>query len=328
YELTKHVSLLDLDPMALIRLRRTGRATIRLPEALFDLDGPGHYFRRIRSVALSTPSVTGPYTGVNCTLSLLKSSVRTSPVLRDGGYARVDADDDRFSDHLGAIQSVATSSGQNDSGLFEPNPRDEHFAPFENAGLIGEWQIELPADPTKGDPLPFDFGTISDVILHIRYTAREGGDLLRREAIANLKRLIQDGTAPGCVRMLSARHEFASPWSRFHTDVPKDEERHVLRLPFGTEHFPFISRDRLTTAYRVLLVGRSSAAEVPATMEVFGTHDSELAVATLTKDVTLGGLMVGELAAAALPASPAQEITFYLDSTALADLWVLVTWGG
>ncbi|MFB7287799.1 Tc toxin subunit A-related protein [Actinacidiphila glaucinigra] len=328
YELTKHVSLLDLDPMALIRLRRTGRATIRLPEALFDLDGPGHYFRRIRSIALSVPSVTGPYTGVHCTLSLLKSSVRTSPVLRDGGYARVDADDDRFSDHLGAIESVATSSGQNDSGLFEPNSRADRLGPFEYAGLISELQIELPADPTKNDPLPFDFGSISDIVLHIRYTAREGGGLLRREAIANLKTLLQEGTAPGCVRMLSARHEFASSWSRFHTDVPKDEERHVLRLPLGPEHFPFLSRDRLTTAYRVLLVGRSSAAKAPATMDVFGTHDSELAVATLTEDVTLGGLMVGELTAAARPTSPAQEITFYFDSTALADLWVLVTWGG
>ena len=30
----------------------------------------------------------------------------------------------------------------------------------------------------------FDYDTITDVILHMRYTAREGGGLLRKEAIA------------------------------------------------------------------------------------------------------------------------------------------------
>ncbi|GIX46748.1 MAG: hypothetical protein KatS3mg131_0959 [Candidatus Tectimicrobiota bacterium] len=40
YELTKHVSLLQVDPLALIHLRTTGRCTVRLPEMLFDMDGP------------------------------------------------------------------------------------------------------------------------------------------------------------------------------------------------------------------------------------------------------------------------------------------------
>ena len=87
YELTKHVSLLQVDPLALLQLRATGRCTVRLPEALFDMDGPGHYFRRIKTVAVSIPCVTGPYASVNCTLTLLKSSIRKTPVLRDGDYA-------------------------------------------------------------------------------------------------------------------------------------------------------------------------------------------------------------------------------------------------
>ena len=66
YELTKHVSLLQLDPKALLQLRTAGTCTFTLPEELFDLDAPGHYFRRLKSVALSVPCVTGPYTGVNC----------------------------------------------------------------------------------------------------------------------------------------------------------------------------------------------------------------------------------------------------------------------
>ena len=119
YELTKHVSLLQVDPLALIQLRTTGRCTVRLPEALFDMDGPGHYFRRIKTVALSIPCVTGPYASVNCTLTLLKSSIRKAPALRDGVFAREDAEDDRFNDYFGNLQSIVTSSSQNYSGLFE-----------------------------------------------------------------------------------------------------------------------------------------------------------------------------------------------------------------
>src|SRR6266487_2303668 len=76
FELTKHVSLAMLDPLALVRLRETGRCFFRLPEELFDLDYPGHYFRRIKSVSVSLPSVVGPYTTVSCTLRLLNHSIR------------------------------------------------------------------------------------------------------------------------------------------------------------------------------------------------------------------------------------------------------------
>jgi len=56
YELTKHISLLQVDPLALLQLRMTGSCIIRLPETLFDMDNPGHFFRRIKSVALSIPA--------------------------------------------------------------------------------------------------------------------------------------------------------------------------------------------------------------------------------------------------------------------------------
>ena len=60
FELTKHVSLALLDPLALVRLRETGRCFFHLPEEIFDLDFPGHYFRRIKSVSLTLPCVVGP----------------------------------------------------------------------------------------------------------------------------------------------------------------------------------------------------------------------------------------------------------------------------
>ena len=78
YELTKHISLAQIDPEALLRLRETGQCFVNLSEHLLDADHPGHYLRRIKNVSLSIPCVVGPYTGVNCKLSLTSAKIRTS----------------------------------------------------------------------------------------------------------------------------------------------------------------------------------------------------------------------------------------------------------
>ena len=80
-ELTKHISLRLHFPMEFLRLKITGRCEFGIPEWLFDLDYPGHYMRRIKSVAMTIPCVTGPYTGVHCRLTLLSSETRIDPIL-------------------------------------------------------------------------------------------------------------------------------------------------------------------------------------------------------------------------------------------------------
>ncbi|MBE0466281.1 MAG: insecticidal toxin protein [Candidatus Desulforudis sp.] len=329
YELTKHVSLLQVDPLALIQLRTTGRCTVRLPEALFDMDGPGHYFRRIKTVAVSIPCVTGPYAGVNCTLTLLKSSIRRTQVLRDGVYAREDAQDDRFSDYFGSLQSIVTSSAQNDSGLFETNLRDERYLPFENSGVISEWQLQLPADPSKGEPAQFDYDSISDVILHICYTAREGGGLLRNGAVAHVKKLITEAQAAGSVRLFSVRHEFPTEWAKFQSQASVPGQRFELTLNLQEEHYPFWSRGRLNSVTRVDILARSTVAPVPGSMDVADKADKNDGTAekdSLVKDAALGDLLVGKLANVGLPAKPVGELKLFLDAKAISDLWIAVTW--
>jgi hypothetical protein len=333
YELTKHASLLQVDPLALIQLRATGRCTVRLPESLFDIDGPGHYYRRIKTVVVSIPCVTGPYAGVNCTLTLLKSSIRKTPVLGDQ-YGRVDAEDDRFSDYFGSVQSIATSSAQNDSGLFETNLRDERYLPFENSGAISEWQLQLPADPSKNDPALFDYDTISDVILQIRYTAREGGGLLRNGAISRIKELIAGAEAVGSVRLFSMRHEFPTEWAKFQSQTPVAHQRFGLTIALRPEHYPFWSQGRLNSVTRVDILARSHKDPVPASLDVYDQASDEPQVAkkdALVKDPALGELLVGKLTGGAtgiaLPAIPVGELKLFFDEPAiLTDLWLAVTW--
>ncbi|KAF5435693.1 hypothetical protein C5S36_02575, partial [Candidatus Methanophagaceae archaeon] len=211
YEMTKHISMQQLNPNALLQLKATGSCEITIPEWLFDLDGPGHYMRRIKTVSLSIPCVIGPYTSINCTLSLLKSTVRHSSLLKDGEYGReLEGADDRFKDYFGAIQSIVTSSGQNDSGLFDPNLRDERYLPFEGAGTESTWKLELPDDFKQ-----FDYNTISDLILHLRYTAREGGALLKSGAVQQINDIVEHAETSGLARSFSLKHNFPTEWHRF-----------------------------------------------------------------------------------------------------------------
>ena len=176
YEITKHISLRDWFPLALIELRSSGHCQIDLPEALFDLDCPGHSFRRIKSVAVSIPCVVGPYASVNCALTLTQSYVRRGT----GGYGNNPQDDaSNFAPYPAAVKSIVTSSSQVDSGLFEANLRDERYLPFEAAGVISSWAIEL-----LGKPRAFDYDTITDLILTIRYTARPDGSRASAEQAA------------------------------------------------------------------------------------------------------------------------------------------------
>jgi hypothetical protein len=328
-EMTKHVSLLQVDPLALVQLRTTGRCTVHLPEALFDLDTPGQYFRRIKSVAVSIPCVVGPYASVNCTLTLLKSSTRTAATVGDG-YARQDADDPRFHDYFGSLQSIVTSTAQNDSGMFETILRDERYLPFEHSGAVSEWQLTLPADPSRLDPCQFDYDTISDVVLHLRYTARDGGDQLRRAALDDISSLISTSQGPGATRLFSIREEFPTEWARFQGQTATPDQRFGLALTLRDEHYPFWSRGRLTKVAHVAVLARSSKTPAAPTRDIFdkaGHADRTAKKDTMVRDFNFGGLLAGQLTNIALPPKPTGEIDLFFDDRALEDLWLAISWG-
>jgi hypothetical protein len=330
YELTKHVSLLQVDPLALLQLRATGRCIVSLPEELFDMDGPGHYFRRIKSVAVSIPCVVGPYTSVNCTLTLLKSRIRKIPQASGDDYAYTGAEDPRFDEHFGSLQSVVTSSAQNDSGMFETNLRDERYLPFEGSGVISEWQVELPAEVRQ-----FDYDTISDMILHIRYTAREGGKALRDAAVRNLTQRIAEAQAAGSVRLFSVRHEFPTAWAKFKS--VKTE----LTLEIREEHFPFWSKGRLDAVKLVVLFTRNIeivALGDDSGMEIVALgDDSGAKITTHKSDGTSDtGPNLDNLTNIPLP-KPPDTFTLKLNlkipennkvpPKKMADLWLALAWG-
>ena len=265
FELTKHVSLALLDPLALVRLRETGRCFFNLPEELFDLDFPGHYFRRIKSVSLTLPCVVGPYTTISCTLRLLKNTVRINTGNGESGqYARnvdgdgMPSDDPRFVESNIPVKAIAVSNSQNDSGVFELSFRDERYLPFEGAGVISDWLLELfnSSAPDLGKALrQFDYSTISDAILHIKYTAREDVGPFKNGATAHLEEYFTPEAGTPMFRMFDLRREFPAQWQRFVKPI-NPAAGNLFELEIVPSLFPFRDQGKTLQVNRLTMLAR------------------------------------------------------------------------
>ncbi|KAL6818252.1 hypothetical protein GGI42DRAFT_359397 [Trichoderma sp. SZMC 28013] len=154
FEVKKSISLRQIDPWALLQFQDTGKTEFMLPEVLFDYDFPGHHCRRIKSLSVTIPCIVGPYTSVACTLRLLEHGYRLRQKQNGAAYYPVGS--------LNSDLPVALSSSFQDNGTFEMEfGADERYGPFEGAGVVSRWSLELPSKTPQ-----FDYHTISDVVIN------------------------------------------------------------------------------------------------------------------------------------------------------------------
>lgn len=287
YEITKHVSIANINPAALIELRETGSCTVMIPEALFDLDRPGDYCRRLKMVSLSLPCVTGPYTGVHCTMTLLNSQVRVAATPTTP-YPSAGPDDQRFTS-VSPVESVVTSSARDDSGMFVTDFNDERFLPFEGAGAIGTWRLELPATMRQ-----FDYQTITDAVITLRYTALNGGPALRAAAVKDLQQALQTmevgpGTA-GLYQLMSVQRDDPDSWYQLLHPSQDAPELHTLRWKLEPQSLPYARQGKEVDRLAVVL--RCEALDNPADLQVELTVPGRVPVqqAAQIRQTELGGL--------------------------------------
>ena len=215
YEIEKTISLLQLDPVGFIKFKggidgaTKGELPFTLSEALFDFDFPGHYCRKIKAVTVSIPAVIGPYQNLNAMLTQTKNSIVLKPkiaavkFLLDG----IGNPPDGSIGSAPAAQPIALSRGVNDSGLFVLDFGDQRFLPFEGTGAVSSWLLSLPPDTNR-----IDFGTISDVIVKVQYTAKDDGTLAD-----DVKKALFSAQPPypyTPAKVLDLRQAFAADWSR------------------------------------------------------------------------------------------------------------------
>ena len=263
YELSRYVPLGLLNPTALQQLLATGACDFTLPESLFDHDYPGHYNRRLTRVSLTAVYPNpGKFDNVKATLTLAANQVRISTDTSSGYAENPVGSDPRFIYNYAAVpQRIATGNAQDDPGLFitaiASNIADQRYMPFENAGAISTWHLEMPQLNNE-----VDLSTVSEVVLHLYYTALDGGALFQRaSSAANLP--------TSGVKVFSAQNDFPAPpptaanphpltpWQAFlaTATAPADQ---MLTLNVSPSKFPAWTRGKAisVTSLTVLAVAR------------------------------------------------------------------------
>jgi hypothetical protein len=247
-EITQTFSLAMLDAGEIIELRQKGSCNINIPEIAFEIFYPGQYRRIIKSVRISIPCIAGPYTNISAKLTLSSSQVKRDDTAQSEPWNRQPN-----------TTSITASTAINDAGVFDFNFRDERYLPFEGAGAISVWNLELPSRIRS-----FDYNTISDVLLHISYTAFDG---VRAAAENRLEESIKEyATKPGLFRLFSLRHEFPNAFQKLLS-----QDNQTTEFELTNSHFPYFLLDRQlniskTTVY--LKPKKGTAIALPTTMNI------------------------------------------------------------
>ncbi|MFY9074218.1 hypothetical protein OZZ08_04575 [Malaciobacter mytili] len=176
-EIQKTVSLNSLLEETLKDLKEQGECIFNFSENLFDADYPGLYNRQITSITVTIPAVVGPYENIKATLTQLRNATVLKPDIEAVKYLNnvEEGDNKNIREDIQVNQQIAISTGVNDSGMFSLNFNDERYLPFEGTGAVSTWMlVNNNNNKTIRD-------NISDVIVHINYTALQGSLAFAKE---------------------------------------------------------------------------------------------------------------------------------------------------
>ena len=211
-ELTRHVSLRQLDPLALLTLQdhrlvhgHHPRMAVRprLPRPLHAPDQDRRAVHPVGRRALhqrqlhADPAEQHACASRRCWPT---ATTRATPTQRD----------DRFVDYFGSTdidrdqrrhqrqRHVRDQPARRALPALRGRRRDQHLEPV-----------------AAGQLRAFDYTTISDVILHIRYTAREAGDPLGAQATKELQAMLDTAGQSSQALLFCLRYDFPTEWSAF-----------------------------------------------------------------------------------------------------------------
>lgn len=224
-EITKNISLLELDPLAFMQLKAKGVCEFRLTEALFDYDFPGHFKRQVKNISLAFNIGEGQY--VNATLTQLNNKVILEPDIKAVKYL-LDAKGSQplsIRNDWKANQQVALSfvdQYTENNGLFELRYFDDRYLPFEGTGAISLWRLEL--NGKKGSTYRVE--DLLDVTIKLRYSANQGGSAFANAVKGVLKPY-------NTTSFFDVGYNFPDQWNNFLLSDDKD-----LELTFTRDMFP------------------------------------------------------------------------------------------
>ncbi|MFI9155450.1 hypothetical protein [Streptomyces sp. NPDC053367] len=257
-EIEKTVSVAHVDPRALLDLKATGECTFHLSERLFDFDFPGQYCRRLKSVSVTIPAVIGPYQTLHATLTQLANATVLKPDIGAVRYllgsTTVVPSAEVLRPNLRVSQQIALSRGVHDGGVFQLDFSDPRFLPFEGTGAVSTWRLSMPPQTNR-----FDFSSISDVLVHLTYTARDGGTTLRDQVVAEPELKEYVGSP-----LLSMAQLYSQEWHAFMADH-SDATAQTLRFRVLPDVVPpHLDHPQLVGFFFLLLTPEGADRPAPA----------------------------------------------------------------
>ncbi|MFG6196968.1 hemopexin repeat-containing protein [Nonomuraea sp. JJY05] len=283
-EITRQVSLLELDPVALLTLRTTGSCEFALTEDFFDRDFPGHYRRQIRTIAVAFVGADGATLPLNAMLGQVTHHTVLTPDPKGVQYllAPTGTPPGSVRTDWRAGRQIALSQppeGWENNGLFELRYDEDRYLPFEGTGAVSTWRLTLPGLRSADHP-----ADLYDARITLRYEADHGGETFA----AGVKGLLQPYDA---ARFIDVAVEFPEEWESF-TDT--------LTIPLSAALLPDLYSPQITGIYMAYDLDTPGAAQ-------FAVHGNPLVDGRL-------------LPTPGLPATAPLALTFTGDRTTLRGL--------
>lgn len=223
-EISKNISLLELDPMAFLQLKSKGVCEFTLNEAHFDYDFPGHYCRQVKTIALTFDIGEGQ--AVMATLTQLNHKTVLEPNAKAVKFLL----DPKGSQPQGirsnwrATQQIALSHHdeyEKNNGLFELRFDNDRYLPFEGTGAVSTWRLEL-----NGKKGSYNMNELLEVTINLKYTAKQGGEAF----VDAVKGMLKPYPT---VRFFDMHHDFPGQWNEFISN-----DSNELILPLSRSLFP------------------------------------------------------------------------------------------
>jgi hypothetical protein len=230
-EISRNISLLELDPLALLQLKTRGECEFRLPESFFDYDYQGHYCRQIKTISLTFDMADGEQ--VLATLTQLGNHTVLEPDPKAVKFLLNPTDDPPLSirSDWRANQQIALShieEYEKNNGLFELRFDDERYLPFEGTGAVSSWRLTL-----NGKKGSYNIKQLTNVIINLKYTALQGGEAFA-SAVKGLLKPYRTAI------FFDLAGEFPNEWNEFISNGAD------LKVTFTREMFPNMSSSKIS----------------------------------------------------------------------------------
>ena len=245
--LSQTFSLSQLLPVEFLGFLSTGQISFATPMAWFDQDFPGHYQRLIRQVSVSVVALVPPTRGIRAALS--SSGISQVITSSNSAFSQVTLRRDP--------QTIAFTSPMNATGVFQVDLQPDMLLPFEGSGVATTWDFSLPQAAN-----PFDFTSISDVLITIDYTALTDPGY-HAQVIRGLNASLT--RSADCV--FSLARDFPDQWYALNNPDPAATARKTAFTLSGMNFPPGIDPASVaTTQIAIRLSASSPLTPVPVTL--------------------------------------------------------------